>query len=93
MGKLFAVVVAIINARLDRDLRQPPLVVAGRHFHTRARHRSSADGDDGDIGHPVCALAIGAGGFAWRYGDRKDGRKVKTFPGGAVPMSCSPPSW
>src|SRR5207237_9674280 len=28
------------------------------------------------------ALAV----FAWRYGDRRDGRQVKTFPGGAPPM-------
>src|SRR3989449_8467108 len=41
-------------------------------------------------GVQTCALPILAlAAFVWRFGDRRDGRAVTTFPGGVTPMVVS----
>src|SRR5438128_11391970 len=86
MGKLFAVVLTIIT------------VVATAIFVMRvwwlpadiSVHGPSIDHQlletmvSSGILFVVSQLALAL--FVWKAGDRRDGRKIKVFPGGAVPM-------
>jgi len=86
MGKLFAVVVAIITLVSTAIFASHhwwlPVDVSA-HGHAIDRQLTETMVTSGIL-FVLSQLALAV--FAWRYGDRKDGRKVKTFPGGAVPM-------
>jgi len=86
MGKLFAVVVTIIalvsTAIFASHVWWLPVDVSA-HGHAIDRQLMETMVTSGVL-FVVSQLALAV--FAWRYGDRKDGRQVKTFPGGAVPM-------
>jgi len=86
MGKLFAVVLTIIT------------VVSTAIFVTRVWWLPTDISLHGPrIDHQLVETMISCGvlfvisqlslaAFAWRYGDRPEGRPVKAFPGGATPM-------
>jgi len=86
MGKLFAVVVAIITfvatAIFVMHVWWPPVDISthGPAIDHQLRETMVSAG----ILFVVSQLALAL--FAWQYGDRKDGRPIKLFPGGATPM-------
>ena len=86
MGKLFAVVVAVITIVstalfVSRTWWLPPdISVLGAGIDHQLMETLVASG----VLFVVSQLVLAA--FVWRYGDRKDGRPIKTFPGGATPM-------
>src|SRR5438128_12628147 len=86
MGKLFAVVVAIITlvatAIFVMHVWWPPVDISthGPAIDHQLRETMISAG----ILFVVSQLALAL--FAWQYGDRKDGRPIKLFPGGATPM-------
>jgi len=86
MGKLFAVVVTIITlvstAIFVAHVWWLPVDISA-HGHAIDHQVSETMASSGVL-FVLSQLALAV--FAWRYGDRKDGRKVKTFPGGATPM-------
>jgi len=86
MGKLFAVVVTIIalvsTAIFASHVWWLPVDVSA-HGPAIDRQLMETMVTSGVL-FVVSQLALAV--FAWRYADRKDGRRVKTFPGGAVPM-------
>src|SRR5438094_406496 len=86
MGKLFAVVVAIIAlvsaALFASHIWWLPVDISA-HGHAIDRQLSETMVTSGAL-FVLSQLALAV--FAWRYGDRRDGRQVKTFPGGATPM-------
>src|SRR2546426_12772045 len=86
MGKLFAVVVTIITlvstAIFVAHVWWLPVDISA-HGHAIDHQVSETMASSGVL-FVLSQLALAV--FAWRYGDRKDGRQVKTFPGGATPM-------
>ena len=86
MGKLFAVVVAIIAlvsaALFASHIWWLPVDISA-HGHAIDRQLSETMVTSGAL-FVLSQLALAV--FAWRYGDRRDGRQVKPFPGGATPM-------
>ena len=86
MGKLFAVVVAIIAlvsaALFASHIWWLPVDISA-HGHAIDRQLSETMVTSGAL-FVLSQLALAV--FAWRYGDHRDGRQVKTFPGGATPM-------
>ena len=86
MGKLFAVVVTVITvvstAIFITHTWWLPVDISA-HGHA-IDHQLSETMLSSGVLFVLSQLALAV--FAWRYGDRKDGRQVKTFPGGATPM-------
>ena len=86
MGKLFAVVVTIITvvstAIFITHTWWLPVDISA-HGHA-IDHQLSETMVSSGVLFVLSQLALAV--FVWRYGDRKDGRRVKTFPGGATPM-------
>jgi len=86
MGKLFAVVVTVITvvstAIFITHTWWLPVDISA-HGHA-IDHQLSETMVSSGVLFVLSQLALAV--FAWRYGDRKDGRQVKTFPGGATPM-------
>jgi cytochrome c oxidase subunit 2 len=86
MGKLFAVVVTIITlvstAIFASHIWWLPVDISA-HGHAIDRQLTETMVTSGVL-FVLSQLALAV--FAWRYGDRRDGRAVKTFPGGAAPM-------
>src|SRR5882762_9819914 len=86
MGKLFAVVLTIITVVATGifvlHVWRPPADISlhGPAIDRQLRETMISAG----ILFVVSQLALAL--FAWRYGDRKDGRPIKLFPGGATPM-------
>ena len=86
MGKLFAVVVAVIT------LVSTALFVA-RIWWLPPDISTLGSGIDHQLMETLLASGVlfvasqlSLAVFVWRYGDRKDGRPIKVFPGGATPM-------
>ena len=86
MGKLFAVVVTIITvvstALFLMHTWWLPVDISA-HGPAIDRQLSETMLSSGVL-FVLSQLALAV--FAWRYGDRHDGRPVKAFPGGATPM-------
>lgn len=86
MGKLFAVVVAVITvvstALFVTHTWWLPVDISA-HGHA-IDHQLSETMTASGVLFVLSQLALAA--FVWRFGDRHDGRAVKTFPGGATPM-------
>lgn len=86
MGKLFAVVLTIITivstAIFVAHTGWLPVDISA-HGHA-IDHQLSETMVSGGILFVLSQLALAL--FVWRSGDRADGRKVKTFPGGVTPM-------
>ncbi len=86
MGKLFAVVVAVITAIsagvfIARVWWLPPdISVLGAGIDHQLAETMVASGVLFVVSQLVLAL------FAWQYADHGDGRAIKIFPGGATPM-------
>lgn len=86
MGKLFAVLVAVITVVsaavfLSRVWWLPPdISVLGAGIDHQLMETMVASGILFVVSQLVLAL------FVWQYGDRGDARPIKTFPGGATPM-------
>jgi len=86
VGKLFAVVVAVITlvstaVFVSRTWWLPPdISVLGVGIDHQLMETMLASGVLFVTSQLVLAL------FVWRYGDRGDGRPIRTFPGGATPM-------
>lgn len=86
MGKAFAVVVTIITlvsaAIFAMHIWWLPadISVHGPSIDHQLSETMAASG----VLFVLSQVLLGV--FAWKYGDSKDGRKVKTFPGGATPM-------
>src|SRR5438105_13132582 len=86
MGKLFAVVVTIITVVSTALFLMHPWwrpVDTSAHGPAIDRQLSETMLSSGVL-FVLSQLALAV--FAWRYGDRHDGRPVKAFPGGATPM-------
>ena len=86
MGRLFAVVVTIITVVstaifIAHTWWLPPDISA--HGPAIDRQLSETMISSGVL-FVLSQLALAL--FAWRFGDRKDGRRVKPFPGGVTPM-------
>src|SRR2546430_11908846 len=90
MGKLFAVVVAIITlvstAIFASHIWWLPVDISA-HGHAIDRQLMETMVTSGAL-FVLSQLALAV--FAWRYGDGQDGRKVKAFSGGATPMVAFP---
>ena len=86
MGKLFAVLVTIITvvstAIFITHTWWLPVDISAHG--PAIDHQLSETMLSSGVLFVLSQLALAV--FAWRYGDRKDGRQVKTFPGGATPM-------
>src|SRR5438046_6314194 len=86
MGKLFAVVVAIIAlvsaALFASHIWWLPVDISA-HGHA-IDHQLSETMVSSGVLFVLSQLALAA--FVWRFGDRRDGRAVTTFPGGVTPM-------
>jgi cytochrome c oxidase subunit 2 len=86
MGKLFAVVVAVITvvstALFVTHTWWLPVDISA-HGHA-IDHQLSETMTASGVLFVLSQLALAA--FVWRFGDRHDGRAIKTFPGGATPM-------
>jgi cytochrome c oxidase subunit II len=86
MGKLFGVVLAIITvvstAFFVTHTWWLPVDISA-HGHA-IDHQLSETMVSSGILFVVSQLALAA--FVWRFGDRRDGRAVTTFPGGVTPM-------
>src|SRR5437667_7153625 len=86
MGKLFAVVVTVITvvstALFLMHTWWLPVDISA-HGPAIDRQLSETMLSSGVL-FVLSQLALAV--FAWRYGDRHDGRPVKAFPGGATPM-------
>lgn len=86
MGKLFAAVVAVITVVsaavfMARIWWLPPdISVLGVGIDRQLHETMVASG----VLFVVSQLVLAA--FVWQYGDSGDGRAIKIFPGGAVPM-------
>jgi len=86
MGKLFAVVLTIITVVATAIFVMhvwwlpPDISVHGPRIDRQLLETMVVCG----VLFVVSQLALAL--FAWRYGDRHDGRKVRGFPGGATPM-------
>ncbi len=86
MGKLFAVLVAVITlisagVFISRIWWLPPdISVLGVGIDHQLMETMVASG----VLFVVSQLVLAA--FVWQFGDRGDGRAIKTFPGGATPM-------
>src|SRR2546426_3340367 len=89
MGKLFAVVVTIITlvatAIFVAHVWWLPadIAVHGPAIDHQLRETMVSAG----LLFVVSQLALAL--FSWQYGDRKGGRPIKLFPGGAVPMGVA----
>src|SRR5438094_827035 len=86
MGKLFAVVVVLITlvsaAIFASHIWWLPVDISA-HGHAIDRQLTETMATSGAL-FVLSQLALAV--FAWRYGDQRDGRKVKTFPGGVTPL-------
>ncbi|MEP6472327.1 MAG: hypothetical protein ABJC74_01310, partial [Gemmatimonadota bacterium] len=86
MGKLFAVIVAVITVVsagvfIARVWWLPPdISVLGAGIDNQLMETMIASGV------LFVASQLVLAGFAWQYGDTGDGRAIKIFPGGAMPM-------
>ena len=86
MGKVFAVLLTIITivsaAIFIRHTwwMPPDISLHGVRIDQQMAETMTASG----ILFVLAQLVLA--GFVWQYGDRKDGRTVKRFPGGATPM-------
>ena len=86
MGKLFAVVVAVITVVstavfVARIWWLPPdISVLGAGIDHQLMETLVASG----VLFVASQLSLAV--FVWRYGERNDGRPIKIFPGGATPM-------
>ncbi len=86
MGKLFAVVLAIITVVstgifIARIWWLPPdISTTGAGIDHQLTETLIASG----VLFVLAQLALAT--FVWRYGDKRDDRPVKTFPGGATPL-------
>ena len=86
MGKLFAGIVAVITVVstavfMARTWWLPPdISVLGAGIDRQINKTMVASG----VLFVVSQLVLAA--FVWRYGDHKDAKPVKPFPGGAAPM-------
>ena len=86
MGKLFAVVVTVITVvSTALFLMHTWWLPVDISAHGPAIDRQLSDTMlSSGVLFVLSQLALAV--FAWRYGDRHDGRPVKAFPGGATPM-------
>src|SRR5437660_333307 len=86
MGKLFAVVLTIITvvstAFFAARTWWLPVDISA-HGHAIDRQLMETMVSSGAL-FVLSQLALAV--FVWRYGDRDDGRRVRTFPGGVTPM-------
>ncbi len=86
MGKLFAVVLTVITlvstAFFVAHTWWLPVDISA-HGHA-IDHQLSETMTSAGVLFVLSQLALAL--FVWQYGDRHDGRAVKTFPGGATPM-------
>ncbi len=86
MGKLFAVVVTIITvvstAIFVAHTWWLPVDISAHG--AAIDHQLSETMVSAGVLFVLSQLALAL--FVWQYGDRGDGRKVKTFPGGPTPM-------
>lgn len=86
MGRLFAVVVAVITvvstALFAMHTWWLPVDISA-HGHA-IDHQLSETMTASGVLFVLSQLALAA--FVWRFGDRHDGRAIKTFPGGVTPM-------
>jgi len=86
MGKLFAVVVVLITlvsaAIFASHIWWLPVDISA-HGQAIDRQLTETMATSGAL-FVLSQLALAV--FAWRYGDRNDGRKVTAFPGGVAPM-------
>ena len=86
MGKLFAVVLTIITVVATAIFVMrvwwlpADISVHGPWIDHQLMETMLSSG----ILFVVSQLALAL--FAWQYGDRKDGRPIKLFPGGATPI-------